>query len=52
MEHLLKGLQKHQYRPKTDIHFVHVLINREGIEVMNDIVSGSSLIFVLFSVFV
>lgn len=50
MERLLKGLQKHQYRPKIDINFV--LINREGIEVMNDIVSGSSLIFVLLSVFV
>lgn len=51
MERLRKGLQKYHYhRPKIDIHFV--LINRGGIEVMNDAVSESSLIFVLLSVFV
>lgn len=47
---LLSGLQKSQYRPKLDVHFV--LITRGGIEVMNDAVSESWVIFVLLSVIV
>lgn len=48
MERLLSGLQKSQYRPKLDF----VLITRGGIEVMNDAVSESWVIFVLLSVIV
>lgn len=50
MERLLSGLQKSQYRPKLDVHFV--LITRGGIEVMNDAVFESWVIFVLLSVIV
>lgn len=50
MERLLSGLQKSQYRSKLDVHFV--LITRGGIEVMNDTVSESWVIFVLLSVIV
>lgn len=45
MERLLSGLQKSQYRPKLDVHFVLI-------EVMNDAVSESWVIFVLLSVIV